>query len=60
MKYVYIPRNSKNLINTTRTNNMNYHCDANDYFKDKRKDDLVEIVNEINRREEEKFHLPKI
>ena len=55
MKVVYTPRK----IDNTSINNIGsrYNCDAYEYFRQKRKDDLTEIVDEINRREKDKYHL---
>ena len=58
MKVVYTPR-TKNAINVS-VSKERYNCEAYDHFRQKRKDDLLEIVTEINRREEEKYHLPQI
>lgn len=58
MKEVYTPK-GRDAINVS-TNTEVYHCDAYEYFKEKRKDDLTVIVKEINRREQEKYHLPSI
>ena len=59
MKVVYTPRDERKAINVA-ANTERYNCDAYTYFKEKRKDDLYEIVNEINRREKEKYHLPQL
>ena len=59
MKVVYTPKRGKNVINVSANKDV-YNCEAYDYFREKRKDDLLEIVNEIYRREEEKYHLPKL
>lgn len=59
MKVVYTPRSKRTGIEMN-TISAKYNCDAYDYFKEKRKDDLTEIVAEINRREKEKYHLPVV
>ena len=59
MKVVYTPKNPITSINAS-SSTTRYNCPAYDYFKQKRKDDLTEIVNEINRREKEKYHLPTL
>ena len=59
MKIVYTPRRGPTAIHAT-VSTTKYNCEAYDYFKQKRKDDLTEIVNEINRREKEKYHLPTL
>ena len=59
MKVVYTPKDSRYAIDVSN-NTERYNCDAYIYFKEKRKDDLTEIVNEINRREKEKYHLPSL
>lgn len=56
MKYAYTPRDSKKNINIVNSSER-YNCEAYDYFREKRRDDLTEIVNEINRREKEKYHM---
>ena len=56
MKIVYTPKDRKKYIDVS-ANTERYNCDAYDYFREKRKDDLTEIVNEINRREKEKYHM---
>ena len=58
MKIVYTPRKFKSV--KVSTNKETYNCDAYNNFRQKRKDDLYNIVTEINRREEEKYHLPQI
>lgn len=59
MKIVYTPKNP--LITLNASINMDvYNCEAYEYFKKKRKNDLSEIVNEINRRQKEKYNLPSI
>ena len=58
MKYVYTPRKYKSI--NVQVNREVYNCDAYDMFREKRKDDLLAIVTEINRREEDKYHLPKV
>ena len=59
MKIVYTPKRGRNVINVA-TNRDSYNCEAYDYFRQKRKDDLLEIVSEINRRQEDKYHLPQL
>ena len=59
MKVVYTPKPALKTINAS-VSTTKYNCDAYTYFKQKRKDDLTEIVNEINRREKEKYHLPTL
>jgi hypothetical protein len=56
MKVVYTPKNPFKTPNVS-INTEQYNCDAYEYFKEKRKDDLASIQNEINRREQEKYHL---
>ncbi len=56
MKEVYTPKDPFKSINVS-SNRERYNCDAYNYFKEKRKDDLNNIQNEINRREQEKYHL---
>ena len=56
MKEVYTLKDPFKSINVS-ANTERYNCDAYDYFKEKRKDDLSNIQNEINRREQEKYHL---
>lgn len=58
MKVVYTPR-KLTAVNVS-TNRETYNCEAYDNFREKRKSDLLDIVTEINRREEENHHLPKI
>lgn len=58
MKVVYTPR-SMTAVNVS-TNRDTYNCEAYDYFRQRRKDDLLSIVTEINRRAEEKHHLPQL
>jgi len=58
MKVVYTPK-KLTAINVAANREI-YVCDAYTYFKEKRKDDITEIVNEINRREKEQYHLPNL
>lgn len=59
MKEVYTPKRGPTVINANNRTTK-YNCDAYEYFRQKRKNDLSSIIDEINRREEEKYHLPTI
>ena len=59
MKVVYTPKKPFTSLKASVISEK-YNCEAYEYFKKKRKDDLTEIVNEINRRAEDKYHLPTL
>ena len=59
MKVVYTPKNPVIAVNAS-TSTEKYNCAAYDYFRQKRKNDLTVIVDEINRRQKDKYHLPTL
>lgn len=58
MKVVYTPRKWNSIM--VSASKERYDCEAYTTFREKRKDDLFNVVTEINRRQEEKYHLPQI
>lgn len=58
MKLTYTPKKKKAI--KVSANTERYRCDAYIDFQEKRKNDLGNIINEINRREQEKYHLPSM
>lgn len=55
MKFVYTPKENKFSKNHITSNN--YRSQAMTYFDKKNRDEVLALIEEINRRTEENYHL---